>query len=157
MEGKRFYPGERATADQLLSLAAEYRRSAETLLPAGRNGVPLSWAPYRLVAIHAIELYLNAYLIAAGHPHAAVRGLRHDTASRAELAMLAKVDLRRRTVAHLRFLSANREYLVTRYDPAPSSTSISQLTRLRATLNEVAEKIDKLARKEKATPRQGRA
>lgn len=63
IERQSFYPGECATAPELLLLAVEYRRSAESLLTIGRSGVPLSWAPYRLVAIHTIELYLNAYLI----------------------------------------------------------------------------------------------
>ena len=139
IEGHRFYPGEKATAQQLMSLAGEYRRSAEALLAIGRNGAPLSWAPYRLVAIHSIELYLNAYLIAAGHSQASVRGLQHSTASRAQLATVGNLRLRKRTVAHLQHLTDNREYLVTRYDPAP--ISISQLNRLQATMTEVAQKV----------------
>lgn len=138
-EGQSFYPGENASAGQLLTLAGEYRLSAEALLTLGRNGAPLSWAPYRLVAIHAIELYLNAYLIAAGHSQAAVRRLQHDTASRAQLAAVAKLRLRKRTAAHLQMLSTNREYLVARYDPAP--VSVSQLNRLHATLTELAIKV----------------
>ena len=139
IEGHRFYPGEKATAPQIFSLADEYRRSAEALLTIGRNGAPLSWAPYRLVAIHAIELYLNAYLIAAGHSQASVRALQHNTASRAQLATVANLHLRKRTAAHLQYLSDNREYLVARYDPSP--VSVSQLNRLHATLKEVAQKV----------------
>jgi hypothetical protein len=137
VEGQRLYPGNSATPAQILSLAAEYRRSAETLLAAGRNGAPLSWTAYRLVALHAIELYLNAYLIAAGHSQQYVRGLQHDTASRAQHA--AELRLRKRTAEHLQRLSEDREYLVVRYDPSPSS--ISPLNRLHATLTEVAQKV----------------
>lgn len=139
IEGQNFYPGEKATAAELVLLAAEYRRSAEMLLANGRNGAPMSWAPYRLVAIHAIELYLNAFLIAGGHSQASVRALQHNTASRAQLATVANLRLRKRTVAHLTSLSENREYLIARYDPSPVSTS--QLNRLHATLTEVALKV----------------
>ena len=138
IEGQNFYPGELATAAQVLSLANEYRRSAATLLASGRSGVPLSWAPYRLVAIHAIELYLNAYLLAAGYSQASVRGLQHNTASRAQLAAV-NLRLRQRTAVHLQALSDNREYLVARYDPVPMR--VSQLNRLHATLAEIARKV----------------
>lgn len=120
IEAQNFYPGEKATATELVLLAAEYRRSAEMLLANGRSGAPLSWAPHRLVAIHAIELYLNAFLIAGGHSQASVRALQHNTASRAQLATVANLRLRKRTVAHLTALSENREYLVARYDPTPA-------------------------------------
>lgn len=139
MEGQSFYPGERATAAQLLALAAEYRRSAEMLLAAGRSGSPLSWAPYRLVAIHAIELYLNAYLLSAGYRAAEIRALQHDVAARSRLTIVASLKLRKRTSAHLQSLSSNREYLVTRYDPAPAANS--NLNRLHATLVELSEKV----------------
>lgn len=139
MEGHRFYPGEGASATQILLLADEYRRSADALLNAGRSGCAISWAPYRLVAIHAIELYLSAYLVAAGSRAAEIRAMQHDTAARAQAAAVAKLQLRKRTSAHLQALSDNREYLVARYDPA--QTTVSQLNRLQATLAEVAQKI----------------
>lgn len=139
IEGQRFYPGETATPRQILLLADEYRRAADALLQTRRRGKPLSCAPYRLVAIHAIELYFNALLLAAGHPSARLRGLHHDLAARIEFALSAKLKLRKRTLAHLHSLSETREYLITRYDPAGSATS--QLNRLAATLKEVADKV----------------
>ena len=139
VEGQRFFPGETATPEQVMSLASEYRIAADALLQMGRRGHPLSRAPYRLVAIHAIELYLNALLLAAGHPPAKLRGLQHNLAARTELAMCAKLDLRKATVKHLRSLSETREYLITRYDPAASAAS--ELTRLAATMREVAKKV----------------
>lgn len=139
IEGQSFYPGEKATPAEIVLLAAEYRRSAEMLLANGRSGAPLSWAPYRLVAMHAIELYLNAFLVAGGHSQASVRALQHDTASRSQLATVGNLRLRKRTVAHLISLSENREYLVARYDPSP--VSMSQLNRVHATLTEVALKV----------------
>lgn len=142
VEGQSFYPGESATPQQILDLANEYRRAADALLQNGRRRAPLSWAPFRLVATHAIELYLNALLLAAGHPSAKLRGLQHDLASRTRFALSAELILRKRTLMHLESLSRTREYLTTRYDPAASSTS--QLNRLSATLSEVADKVASL-------------
>lgn len=139
IEGQKFYPGERATAEQVVQLASEYRQAAEKLMECGRRGQPLSRAPFRMVAIHAIELYLNALLLAAGRPAEKVRGLHHDLGVRTELALGEGLQLRKRTVQHLQTLSETREYLLTRYDPAASAAS--ELNRLVATLTEVSEKV----------------
>ncbi|MXO74800.1 hypothetical protein GRI40_06145 [Altererythrobacter aerius] len=139
VEGQKFYPGERATAEQVLELAREYRQAAEKLVECGRRRQPLSRAPFRMVAIHAVELYLNALLLAAGQPAGRVRGLHHDLGSRTALALGEGLQLRKRTVLHLETLSKTREYLLTRYDPEPSVTS--ELNRLLATLTEVSEKV----------------
>lgn len=140
IEGQKFsYPGAVASPWQVLSLAEEYRQAAHALLSTGCRGQPLSRVPYRLLAIHALELHLNALLLAAGHPTARVRGLQHDLATRTDLALSAGLNLRRRTILHLRGLSETREYLITRYDPGLSAAS--QLNRLAATLEEVAEKV----------------
>lgn len=146
VEGQKFsYPGAVATPSQVLSLAEEYRQAARALLPTGRRRQPLSWAPYRLVAIHSLELHLNALLLASGHPMAKVRGLQHDFATRTELALAAGLKLRKRTSLHLRGLSKTREYLITRYDPALSAAS--QLNRLAASLEEVAGKVTTLIKR----------
>jgi|tagenome__1003787_1003787.scaffolds.fasta_scaffold19982252_2 hypothetical protein len=143
IEGQRFsYPGAVATSRQVLGLAEEYRRAAHVLRPTGRSGRPLSRAPYRLVAIHSLELHLNALLLASGHPPAKVRGLQHDIATRTDLAIAAGLKLRKRTILHLRGLSETREYLITRYNPELSAAF--ELTRLAATLEEVAEKVTTL-------------
>lgn len=139
IEGQKFYPGDTASPQQVLRLAHEYRFAADALLLTGRRRQPLSRAPYRLVAIHAIELYLNALLLSAGHPSAKLRALNHDLASRTQFALGAKLTLRKRTLSHLQRLSQTREYLSTRYDPAASATS--ELNRIAATLTEVAEKV----------------
>lgn len=139
VEGQKFYPGETATPQQIVLLANEYRRAAGALRQTGRRRQPISLAPYRFVALHAIELYLNAVILAAGHPSAKLRGLHHDLASRTEFAPIAKLSLRARTLKHLKILSETREYLVTRYDPAMSEAS--ELNRLVATLTEVADKV----------------
>ena len=138
-EGQRLYPGETATPQQIVALADEYRRAAEALLPTGRRRRPLTRAPYRLLAIHAVELYLNAFLLAAGNLPAKLRGLHHDLAARTHFALEAKLLLRKRTLEHLRTLSAAREYLITRYDPAAPAGS--EINRLAATLTEVGDKV----------------
>jgi HEPN domain-containing protein len=140
-EAQTCYPGETATALEIAALANEYRRAADAILQTGRRGEPLSRAPYRLLALHAVELYLNALLVAVGHSGAKLRGLRHDLGLRTQLAVTAKLGLRKRTVTHLLMLSETREYLVTRYDPAASAAS--ELNRLAATLAEVADKVAK--------------
>ncbi|MCW3838179.1 hypothetical protein ACFQ1E_19250 [Sphingomonas canadensis] len=108
-------------------------------MPIGQRRSPLSRAPYRLVANHAIELYLNAFLLAAGHSPTEIRRLQHDFGPRAGHAIGAKLVLRRRTLLHLNRLSERREYLTTRYDYAPTMTS--ELNRLLPSLTEVAEKV----------------
>ena len=138
-EGQKFYPGELASPELIAQLANEYRLAAKELAKIGRRGKPLSRAPFRMAAIHAIELYLNAFLAAAGHPAIEIRGMYHDLSVRTELALAAKLNLRKRTVSHLKAISQRREYLLARYDPAVSSTS--ELNRLDATLAELAAKV----------------
>lgn len=138
-EALRFYPGEGASARQLAALAAEYHAAAIALAQVGRPGVSISRAPYRLVAIHAIELYLNAYLLAVGHTVVELRRFQHDLVSRVSLEQVVKLKLRQRTQVHLVRLSERREYLTTRYDPAPPA--LSELNRLAATLAEVGQKV----------------
>lgn len=139
-DGSLPYPGETASADQILRLAAEYRAAAHALRPLGRRGHPLSRAPFRLTAIHAIELYLNALLLHTGHDPAEIRGLRHDLAARAERALAGGLTLRQRTANHLSAMTGAREYLVTRYGPE-MTVETSQINRLSATLDEVADKV----------------
>lgn len=133
-----------------MQLANEYRRAAETLMQERRRGQPLSHAPFRMVAIHAIELYLNALLLSCGHGAARIRGLQHDLGARNALAAGQRLKLRSRTADHLRSLSQTREYLVVRYDPAASTTS--ELNRLAATLAEVAEKTTLLIQGRRRDP-----
>jgi hypothetical protein len=134
------YPGESATADQVRSLADEYRKAARHVGPLGRKGEPLSRAPYRLLAIQAIELYLNALLLHAGHSPATIRGMQHSFAKRTDAAVASGLKLRKRTAEHLKAMDGNREYLVSRYGPEMTATA-SQINRLEATLDEVAEKV----------------
>lgn len=133
------YPGGTATPDEILALADEYRAGAKALLEKGRKGQPLSLAPARLCAIHAIELYLNADLLARGTTPGEIRSHAHDLASRINEAGRDGLVLRKRTALHLARMTENREYLVSRYGPELTATC-SQINRLMATLEEVARK-----------------
>jgi hypothetical protein len=145
MNGCKLYPGEQAAPDDIWRLADEYRKAAHHLLTLGRRGDPLSRAPCRLSAIHAIELYLNALLLRQGHGASRIRGMQHNLAVRTELAMAGGLRLRKRTEAHLRTMTNDREYLVTRYGPEMNAT-VSQINRLTATLEEVATKVTAVVR-----------
>jgi hypothetical protein len=140
---RKDYPGDLASPDQVLELANEYRTAALALMALGKRGRPLTWSPFRLVAIHALELYLNALLLRGGASPLVVRGMSHDLESRVEAVSKMGLCLRARTSAHLRGLHQKREYLITRYGPELAATS-SQVNRLAATLDEVAEKVGKL-------------
>ena len=134
------YPGELASPQQIHDLAEEYRKAATLLLQLGRSGKPLTRAPFRLSAIHAIELYLTALLLHRGHDPNQIRKMQHDLAARAKHTVEAGLRLRAKTANHLQSLSQNREYLVTRYGPELATTT-SQINRLTATLEEVAAKV----------------
>jgi hypothetical protein len=69
--------------------------------------------------------------------------MQHDLAARAELAIACGLRLKKRTTAHLNAMTGNREYLVTRYGPE-MTTTISQINRLTATLEEVANKVTQI-------------
>lgn len=124
--------------EQIIDLADEYARAARSEIFNGRKGQPVSRAPARLLAIHAIELYLNAAALGTGLTPQAIRLMQHDLRARVEL-LQAILRLRKRTYDHLAVLTTNREYLVTRYRPEVLGT-LSELNRLIATMDEVGQK-----------------
>jgi hypothetical protein len=134
------YPGASVTAEQVRRLAEEYKKAAQLLISLGPRGDPLSRAPCRLTAIQSIELYLNALLLYVGHEPSRIRGMQHELFARTDLAIASGLRLRKRTATHLSVMTGNREYLVTRYGPEMTAT-ISQINRLTATLEEVANKV----------------
>lgn len=139
----QLYPGDLATAKDVRLLADRYRDAAHLLQQMGRPRDPLSRAPYRLTAIHAIELYLNALLLHRGIDPGRIRGMQHDLALRTQIATSKGLQLRDRTVAHLVAVAEHREYLVSRYGPELARAA-SQINRLAATLEEVATKVSVL-------------
>jgi hypothetical protein len=134
------YPGATASAADILALAAEYHSSAKALILNGRPRKPISRAPARLCAIHAIELYLNAFLLSVGDPAETVRAHFHNLADKADSAVGRGLILRKRTSEHLIRMTQDREYLVLRYGPEMAGT-LSESNRLMATLNEIGKKV----------------
>ncbi len=134
------YPGSGTSVGQLLDLAEEYHAAHIQLLLSPNSGLPHASAPARLLAIHAIELYLNAYLLHKGVGPQSLRGLQHDLSKRTALAIEHGLVLRKRTADHLSSMHAAREYLSARYGPDLAKTW-SELNRLTATLQEVFKKV----------------
>jgi len=134
------YPGSEATVEQFVGLADEYLAAAHALLPKVNRKRSLSSAPARLCAIHAVEMYLTAFLLLHGSDHKQVRGFQHDLAQRAIMATEKGLRLRVKTQAHLLKIHDQREYLVVRYGPEQAN-GLSELNRTFATLNEVATKV----------------
>ncbi|MDB5474093.1 MAG: hypothetical protein JWP99_1396 [Devosia sp.] len=133
------YPGQDMSAQDVLNLAENYRTCALYLLAVPQQkSKPCE--PGRLLVIHAIELYLNAYLLAQGTEAAAIRGMQHDLAKRGALVQQAGMVLRARTAEHLRTLSERREYVVSRYD-VHDKGNLSQRNRLQATMEEVRNRV----------------
>lgn len=139
------YPGSSASPVELFMLAQKYH-AATLALGLDRPGrKQLSRSPARLCALHAIELYLSAFLRKTGDPPEAVRGYCHDLARRADCAASRGLVLRKRTRAHLKRVTQEREYLVSRYGPEMLA-NVSQGNRLLATLDEVARKVGRKLR-----------
>ncbi|NKJ37345.1 hypothetical protein [Rhizobium sp. SG570] len=136
------YPGKKAGVRGILNLAMQYQDAANKL---GEGSSKPNQAPRRLLALHAMELYLNAFLLAKGVDPATIRGFRHDLGERTRLASEAGLVLRKRTVAHLATLSASNEYHVVSYVPELMST-LSQVNRVMATVDELSRKVRKALR-----------
>lgn len=119
-------------------LAIEYHGAVVALGKLGRRGAPLSWAPCRWAALHAIELYLHAFLCDSGLSPATRRATKHDLGLLAGHAANAGLRLRKRTISHLQAATERREYLFSRYHPGVCQAS--PLNQLAATLQDVATK-----------------
>lgn len=134
------YPGNDATAKEILSLAREYRLTASALDKLRKQNQRLSSAPYRFAAVHAIELYLNAYLMHHGLTPAEIRGTAHDLEFRAASAREHGLILRCKTIALITRINQNREYLIVRYGYKQMAAVVS-VTELQSVLNEVSKKV----------------
>jgi hypothetical protein len=136
------HPGDCACVQALLELAADYRRAAHALEKLRRADKSVPFDPIRLVAIHATELHLHAFLRAQGIEGKEIRKLNHDLARMTALAAQKGIVLRGRTAAHLQSMTGAREYRNVRYAPQLQPKS-SQINRILATLEEVATKVAK--------------
>ncbi|MFC3098819.1 hypothetical protein [Alteraurantiacibacter palmitatis] len=139
LEGQAFYPGEKASPQDVLALANAFADRAPLLLEGLKRTPNVAKAPFRLVAIHAIELYLNAYLLNCGCSGPEIRGYQHNLGKRLKQAEIKDLKLRKKTLDHLHELTKCREYLTSRYDP--SDPGSSPLTRLKASLQDVRKKV----------------
>ncbi len=136
------HPDQSAKVQDILALAVQYRDAAVKL---GEGVSKPNHIPRRLLALHSIELYLDALLLAKGVDHTTIRGFEHNLGERTRIAVDAGLVLRSRTAEHLAILSANREYLVIRYGPAPTA-KLSQINRVMATLDELSRKVRRMLR-----------
>ena len=124
-------------------MAEAYRRDAERLLLApGACRNPLALAPGRFLALHAIELYLSAWLLRSGETPRQIRARGHDLTGRVQAALAGGLGLRKRTASHIARITEGREYLVVRYAP-DTVGAVPPLNRLLATLTEVSRKASK--------------
>lgn len=137
---ERPYPGEEASALEIRLLADEYRSAARCLWEHRQPGKPLSLAPFRFSAVHAIELYLTAYLRLSGYPNGELRAMQHGLCDRIRLAQRAGLRLRKRTLANAALIDGNREYLIARYGPE-RVRDLSQPNQVSALLEEVSGKV----------------
>ncbi|NTH22996.1 hypothetical protein G6L73_31580 [Agrobacterium rhizogenes] len=136
------YPGKAAGVRGILNLAKQYQDAAGKL---GEGSSKSNQAPRRLLALHAMELYLDAFLLAKGVNTATIGGFRHDLRELTRIASEAGLVLRKRTVAHLETLSASNEYDVVSYAQELIST-LSQVSRIMATVDELSRKVRKALR-----------
>ena len=127
---------------EILALASQYKEAAAKLGECLPNSNHL---PRRLLALHAIELYLNALLLTTGFDQTFIRSIQHDVGEQARLAIEAGLVLRKRTTAHLTTLSTNNESHSVRYAPQ-LTTTLSQVNRIMVTLDEVSQKVRKMVR-----------
>ena len=132
------YPGAAATPELLVELANQYRIAAMCTAHMGKPRNPLSRAPTRWLAIHAMELYLNTFLLTRGIDPIEIRKLQHDLAARAEMAKASGLVLRKKAFQSLLTISQTREYLVTRYS-AEMTVNLTEINRLMATLDQLAQ------------------
>jgi hypothetical protein len=145
------YPGSETTALQLKELAMHYADAACVFEKLPHTPKGLALVPFRLLAIHAIELTFNAVLVHNSVKAEEIRAMHHDLRAHMVMAETFGLKLRPKTVKHICDLTANREYLVHRYDPAESLRA-GHLNRLIATLREVSKKTNQLLAAEKAPP-----
>lgn len=136
------YPGNAAKPRELLGLAEAYFEAANSLFENARKGDAVTYAPARLCAIHATELFLNAFLRAHGKSAGDVRARLHNLA---DVKFVETLNLRKKTAEHLSEMTHRREYLISRYAPELVSQH-TELNRLQATLNEVRKKTTKFLR-----------
>lgn len=125
------------------TLTERYKDAAIKLCEASLKSNHVS---RRLLALHSIALYFNVLLLAKGINHKTIRRFRLDLGEQARIAINLGIALRKRTSAHFVTLSLSNEYQVIWYAPTLIAT-LSQLSRVMATLDELSQKVRRLLKK----------
>lgn len=125
---------------ELLRLAGCYARAALRAQPV-TNGNQVNSAPSRLLLIHAIELYLTAYLRHCGVPHGDMLTLNHKLHERALRARENGLPLGDKTLRRLENVDNRQEYKAVRY--APAAYQQSPVNQLESILIDVQRKLEK--------------
>jgi hypothetical protein len=124
----------------MLGLADEYYGAAMVLI-GQEDPLRLSmFAPARLCVLHAIEVYLNAFLLFHLMTPQEIRGFQHGLIQRTEAARSRGLVLKAKTHKNLAKLEASREYLLVRYSPERGDEMI-ELPRLFSTLDDVTRQV----------------
>lgn len=128
-------------AEEIVGLARIYAACASDLAAAVVGGGVARQAPARFCAVHAVELYLNAYLRHCGMPGAELRRMCHDQSARLMHAMARGLRLPNGTALHIIRMSEDRDYLRLRYELSAAAT-LAPMTRIAATLRDVGAAVD---------------
>jgi hypothetical protein len=139
-ESQNFPHVSEASAQEFLAFADEFHRAALVARKLCEPKKPLTRIGFCSLAIHAIELYLNAYLRNLEVSPAELKKISHNLRKRRLMAVAGGLKLRRKTQEHLDFMTVCREYRKVRYGPEIGSEK-SELSQIDRTLREVAKKV----------------
>lgn len=129
-----------AMPQDVLDLAGKYAEAAEYLFAEHRRSKPGLNLPARLCALHAMELYLHAFLRFRGATAKQIRARNHGLWHE-EFNLCLGLDAK--TCQHLQDLTNGREYLSVRY-PLEPDRQPCPLNRMERTLEAIREKADRI-------------
>jgi hypothetical protein len=127
-----------AKPQEMLDLAKSYADAAEHLFAEHRASKMSLQKPARLCALHAIELYLHAFLTFRGATDKQMKD-RHHALWHEEFS--DRLGLDAKTQQHLKDLTTEKAYLAVRYGCEPPHTMCAE-TRMKRTLELIREKAD---------------
>ncbi len=129
-----------ATPQDVLAVAGSYAEAADHLFAQHRTAKPDLNMPARLCALHAVELYLHAFLRFRGASAKQIRARSHSLWHEEFNKVL---DLDPKTRQHLQDLSSERVYVSVRY-PIDHVSRPCPINRMERTLEAVREKADRI-------------
>jgi hypothetical protein len=140
MDGGSHFTVTEASPHEMLTLADAYAASADQLLEqygAGKRDLRL---PAHLCAMHAVELYLHAFLRFRGATSKDIKSRQHNFEHE---EFCERLGLDQKTREHLKRLSDRNEYLLVRYRPERVG-DLSQANRMQRTLKAVHDARDRI-------------